>query len=112
MMSAQSDYFNRVRVLSRATHHKLTKPKSCKLHESMHSAAVSSRFAGPPFANPQAEAGAKRLDLGGRTVLPGFIDAHLHTASSGLRRLKEVRRNGSECSEIRRQGEGVKHLLY
>ena len=34
--------------------------------------------------------GAKRIDLGGRTTLPGFIDAHLHTASSGLRHLKEV----------------------
>jgi predicted amidohydrolase YtcJ len=34
--------------------------------------------------------GLKRLDLGGRTVVPGFIDAHLHTASSGLRHLKEV----------------------
>jgi hypothetical protein len=37
-----------------------------------------------------ASAGTKRIDLGGRTVLPGFIDAHLHTASSGLRHLKEV----------------------
>ena len=35
-------------------------------------------------------AGATRIDLGGRTVVPGFIDAHLHTASSGLRHLKEV----------------------
>src|SRR5262249_25755766 len=33
---------------------------------------------------------AVRVDLGGRTVVPGFIDAHLHTASSGLRHLKEV----------------------
>ena len=37
-----------------------------------------------------ASASTKRIDLGGRTVLPGFIDAHLHTASSGLRHLKEV----------------------
>src|SRR5215467_8901565 len=35
-------------------------------------------------------AGVARVDLGGRTVVPGFIDAHLHTASSGLRHLKEV----------------------
>ncbi|HLJ44958.1 MAG TPA: amidohydrolase [Bryobacteraceae bacterium] len=34
--------------------------------------------------------GVKKIDLGGRTVYPGFIDAHLHTASSGLRHLKEV----------------------
>ena len=33
---------------------------------------------------------AARIDLGGRTVVPGFIDAHLHTASSGVRLLKEV----------------------
>jgi hypothetical protein len=37
-----------------------------------------------------ASASTKRIDLGGRTVLPGFIDAHLHTASSGLLHLKEV----------------------
>jgi len=35
-------------------------------------------------------AGVKRVDLEGHTVVPGFIDAHLHTASSGLRHLKEV----------------------
>jgi predicted amidohydrolase YtcJ len=34
--------------------------------------------------------GVTRVDLGGRTVTPGFIDAHLHTASTGLRHLKEV----------------------
>src|SRR6267142_3917120 len=32
----------------------------------------------------------KRVDLGGHTVVPGFIDAHTHVASSGLRHLKEV----------------------
>lgn len=35
-------------------------------------------------------AGVKRIDLGGATVTPGFIDAHLHTASSGLEHLKNV----------------------
>jgi hypothetical protein len=40
--------------------------------------------------NNLASASTKRIDLGGHTVLPGFIDAHLHTASSGLRHLKEV----------------------
>jgi len=35
-------------------------------------------------------AGVAKVDLGGRTITPGFIDAHLHTASSGLRHLKEV----------------------
>jgi predicted amidohydrolase YtcJ len=37
-----------------------------------------------------ASASTKRIDIGERTILPGFIDAHLHTASSGLRHLKEV----------------------
>ncbi len=35
-------------------------------------------------------ASTKRVDLGGATLTPGFVDAHLHTASSGLRHLKEV----------------------
>lgn len=34
--------------------------------------------------------GVTRVDLAGSTVVPGFIDAHLHTASSGLRHLKDV----------------------
>jgi len=33
---------------------------------------------------------AKHVDLGGKTVVPGFIDAHVHVASSGLRHLQEV----------------------
>lgn len=37
-----------------------------------------------------SSASVTRIDLGGRTVTPGFVDAHLHTASSGLRHLKEV----------------------
>ena len=37
-----------------------------------------------------ATAGTKRVDLGGRTVLPGFCDSHTHVANSGLRHLKEV----------------------
>ena len=31
-----------------------------------------------------------KLDLGGRTVVPGFIDAHSHPASSGYQHLKKV----------------------
>jgi len=37
-----------------------------------------------------ATARTKQQDLGGRTVTPGFIDAHSHPASSGLRHLREV----------------------
>lgn len=37
-----------------------------------------------------ADGRARKVDLGGRTVVPGFIDAHSHPASSGLRHLREV----------------------
>src|SRR6202162_6252302 len=37
-----------------------------------------------------AGSGAKSIDLGGKTVVPGFIDTHSHPASSGLRHLREV----------------------
>jgi predicted amidohydrolase YtcJ len=32
----------------------------------------------------------RKVDLGGKTVVPGFIDGHTHVASSGLRHLREV----------------------
>jgi predicted amidohydrolase YtcJ len=37
-----------------------------------------------------ASARTKSIDLGGKTMVPGFIDAHSHPASSGLRHLREV----------------------
>jgi predicted amidohydrolase YtcJ len=37
-----------------------------------------------------AAGGAKKVDLGGRTVLPGFIDAHSHPAEAGLNHLRMV----------------------
>jgi predicted amidohydrolase YtcJ len=37
-----------------------------------------------------ATASTRRVDLGGRAALPGFIDSHTHVASSGVRHLKEV----------------------
>jgi hypothetical protein len=37
-----------------------------------------------------ATARTRKFDLGGRTVVPGFIDCHSHPASSGLRHLREV----------------------
>jgi predicted amidohydrolase YtcJ len=37
-----------------------------------------------------ATSGTKKLDLGGSTVVPGFIDAHTHPAYSGRRHLRFV----------------------
>ena len=37
-----------------------------------------------------ASAGAKKIDLGMRTVLPGFIDAHSHPAMAGVMHLRMV----------------------
>jgi predicted amidohydrolase YtcJ len=37
-----------------------------------------------------ASARTRKVDLGGKTVVPGFIDAHTHVANSGLRHLREV----------------------
>ena len=37
-----------------------------------------------------AAAATRKLDLGGKTVVPGFIDAHSHPASAGLSHLREV----------------------
>src|SRR5712692_3971595 len=37
-----------------------------------------------------AAPGVRKLDLGGKTVLPGFIDAHSHPAEAGLSHLRMV----------------------
>ena len=37
-----------------------------------------------------AGAGTKKIDLGGKTVLPGFIDAHSHPAQAGVMHLRMV----------------------
>src|SRR5260370_8819194 len=37
-----------------------------------------------------AAGNVKKLDLGGKTVLPGFIDAHSHPAEAGLSHLRMV----------------------
>jgi imidazolonepropionase len=44
-------------------------------------------FAGPEAALPDLEvdAGAVRVDAGGRAVLPGFVDAHTHLVFAGER---------------------------
>jgi predicted amidohydrolase YtcJ len=69
-----------------------------------------------------ASAGSKKLDLEGKTVLPGFIDAHAHPAESGREHLSMVACDsdsiGSIQADLRRravqtpQNEWVLGFLY
>src|SRR5947209_4557199 len=48
-----------------------------------------------------ATAATKKLDLGNRTVVPGFIDSHSHVASSGVRHLRELDADLRSIAEIK-----------
>jgi imidazolonepropionase len=54
------------------------------------------------------ERGAMRIDAGGCTVMPGFVDAHTHLVFAGDRR-DELRRRlgGATYAEIARAGGGI-----
>ena len=64
----------------------------------------------------------RKVDLGGRTVTPGFIDAHSHPASSGRRHLRNVNCDLRSIAEIKEaikkraeatpKGEWVSGFLY
>src|SRR5262252_1008203 len=41
---------------------------------------------------PAAGSGAQTIDLGGRTVIPGFFDAHVHYTRAGINPGHEARR--------------------
>ncbi len=45
---------------------------------------------GDPDVLNLATARTRKLDLGGKTVVPGFVDAHSHPAYAGYRHLKQV----------------------
>src|SRR6202140_3661714 len=49
-----------------------------------------------------AAGNAKKVDLGGKTVLPGFIDAHSHPAEAGLSHLRMVDCDLRSIAEILR----------
>lgn len=49
---------------------------------------------------PLASVMTRRVDLGGRRVLPGFIDAHAHPAISGLEHLTKVACDKNSIEEI------------
>jgi imidazolonepropionase len=51
---------------------------------------------------------AKKLDLGGRVVLPGLVDSHTHLISSASRAAEyEERIAGATYGEIARKGGGI-----
>jgi predicted amidohydrolase YtcJ len=43
----------------------------------------------------------RKIDLGGKTVVPGFIDAHTHVAYSGIRHLRQVDCDLRSIAEIK-----------
>lgn len=49
---------------------------------------------------PEVEAGAARLDLMGRTLLPGFVDAHTHLMHWGFRFLRPELGEASSRGEV------------
>lgn len=58
-------------------------------------------FAGRRSELPSALArDARRLDLGGLTVMPGLIDCHAHLVYSGFRSLEEVDRSSIEVATL------------
>ena len=46
------------------------------------------------------ESGTEVIDAGGMTVTPGFIDAHMHPASGGIRELTQVNLDARSMAEI------------
>lgn len=52
--------------------------------------------------------GARRMDLGGRVVLPGFVDSHTHLVFAGCRADEYERKiAGASYEEIARSGGGI-----
>ena len=51
---------------------------------------------------------ARRVDLGGRVVLPGFVDCHTHLVYAGNRQKEQARRRaGASYEEIAAAGGGI-----
>ncbi|HEX6817048.1 MAG TPA: imidazolonepropionase [Ktedonobacterales bacterium] len=51
---------------------------------------------------------ARRLDVGGRAVLPGFVDSHTHFVFAGERAEEfHLRHEGVSYEELARQGRGI-----
>ncbi len=56
--------------------------------------------------------GGKRLDAGGKVVVPGFIDSHTHLLFSGTREVEfELRIKGATYQQIASSGGGIKSTV-
>lgn len=66
------------------------------------------RWVGPRLDLPQEFAGSEAMDLGGRLVTPGLIDAHSHVVYGGNRAKEfEMRLSGASYEEIAKAGGGI-----
>ncbi|MCU0281889.1 MAG: imidazolonepropionase [Acidimicrobiia bacterium] len=88
-------------------------PRSPDLVGAIRDAAVAVRagrvaWAGPAADLPAAHAGLPRLDVDGRAVVPGFVDAHTHLVFAGDRSDEFCRRlRGEAYEEILASGGGI-----
>ena len=88
-------------------------PRSPDLVGVIRDAAVAVRagrvaWAGPAGDLPAEHAGLPRFDVGGRAVVPGFVDAHTHLVFAGDRSGEFCRRlRGEAYEEILASGGGI-----
>ena len=65
-------------------------------------------WAGPSSDLPSDWEGARRIDVGGRAVMPGFVDAHTHLVFAGDRSDEFARRMAGESyADIAAAGGGI-----
>ncbi len=89
------------------------RPRSPDLVGVVHDAAVAVRdgrvaWAGAAADLPPEHAGLPRFDVGGRAVVPGFVDAHTHLVFAGDRSDEFCRRlRGESYEEILASGGGI-----
>src|SRR5690348_11545020 len=54
--------------------------------------------------------GTRQVDIGGKTVVPGFIDAHTHPSYAGIRHLRWVDCDLRSIADIQRSEEHTSEL--
>lgn len=70
------------------------------------------RWVGPEAELPGAFAGARRVDAGGATVVPGLVDCHTHLAFGGWRAGEFARRlQGESYLDVARSGGGIRATM-